>query len=143
MKNTKENFRTDFIFALISRHFIGLSRYFRLWKVMPQIKEPVSNKFNKIELKIQEIIFFFKILNFYLNFQQNSRNWIFILNFHGFFYTSPFIWYISIHHVKYLDKPIKCLEMRAKIKSVRKYLVSNLIILEFDCFLKNNVFLSF
>ena len=24
---------------------------------MPQIKEPVSNKFNKIELKIQEIIF--------------------------------------------------------------------------------------
>ena len=29
-------------------------------------------------------------------------------------------WYISIHHVKYLDKPIICLEMRAKIKSVRK-----------------------
>ena len=43
-------FRTDLIFALISRHFIGLSRYFRLWKVMPQIKEPVSNKFNDIEL---------------------------------------------------------------------------------------------
>ena len=29
-------------------------------------------------------------------------------------------WYISIHHVKYLDKPLKCLEMKAKIKSVRK-----------------------
>ena len=28
------------------RHFISLSRYFRLWKVMPQIREPVSNKFN-------------------------------------------------------------------------------------------------
>ena len=113
-------FWTDFIFALITRHFIGLSRYFRLWKVMPQIKEPVSNKFNKIELKIQEIIFSSKSWIFYLNFCQNSRNLIFILNFHRFFYTSPFIWYISIHHVKYLDKPIKCLEMRAKIKSVWK-----------------------
>ena len=87
---------------------------------MPQIKEPVSNKFNKIELKIQEIIFSSKSWIFYLNFCQNSRNLIFILNFHRFFYTSPFIWYISIHHVKYLDKPIKCLEMRAKIKSVWK-----------------------
>ena len=38
-ENTKENlinFRTDFIFALISRHFISLSRYFKLWKVMPK-----------------------------------------------------------------------------------------------------------
>ena len=51
-------FWNDFIFALISRHFIGLSRYFRLWKVMLQIKEPVSNKFSEIELKIQEIFFF-------------------------------------------------------------------------------------
>ena len=50
-----KKFQTDFIFALISRHFIGLSRYFRLWKVMPQIKEPVAHKFNKIDLKIQEI----------------------------------------------------------------------------------------
>ena len=47
----------EFIFALISRHFIGLTRYFRLWKVMPQIKEPVSNKFNEIQLKNEEIIF--------------------------------------------------------------------------------------
>ena len=50
----------------------------------------------------------FKKLNFYIEF-----SWI--------YYTSPFIWYICIHHVKYLDKPIKCLEMRAKIKSVRKF----------------------
>ena len=34
--------------------------------------------------------------------------------------TSLFIWYISLHHLTYLDKPIKCLEMRAKIKSVQK-----------------------
>ena len=30
-------------------YFISLSRYFRLWRVMPQIKEPVSNKFNEKE----------------------------------------------------------------------------------------------
>ena len=52
------SYQTGFIFALISRHSIGLSRYFRLWKVLLQIKEPVSNQLNKIELKIQEIIFF-------------------------------------------------------------------------------------
>ena len=46
------------LFALISRHFIGLSRYFRLWRVMHQIKEPVLIKFNSIELKIQEILFY-------------------------------------------------------------------------------------
>ena len=30
------------------------------------------------------------------------------------------IWGITFHNLKYLDKPIKCLEMRANIKSVRK-----------------------
>ena len=94
-------FRTDFIFALISRHFIGLTRHFRLWKVMPQIKELLSNKFNEIELKF--------------------KNFIFILNFYGFFYIIIFIWGITFHNLKYLDKPIKCLEMRAEIKSVRFY----------------------
>ena len=43
-----------------------------------------------------------------------------MVNFYGFFNTSLFIWGISFHNLKYLDKPIKCLEMRAKIKSVRK-----------------------
>ena len=37
--------------------FIGLSNYSRLWKVMPEIKEPGSNKFTEIKLQIQEIIF--------------------------------------------------------------------------------------
>ena len=64
---------------------------------MPQVKEFVSNKFNEIELKIQEIIFL-----------QNLE------------FKLEFFWYISFHHVKYLDKPIKCLEMRAKRKSVWK-----------------------
>ena len=36
------------------------------------------------------------------------------------FYTGSFIWGISFHNLKYLDKPIKCLEMRATIKSVPK-----------------------
>ena len=36
------------------------------------------------------------------------------------FLQNLFIWGISFHNLKYLDKPIKCLEMRAKIKSVRK-----------------------
>ena len=35
------------------------------------------------------------------------------------FDTGSFIWGITFHNLKYLDKPIKCLEMRAKIKSVR------------------------
>ena len=87
---------------------------------MPQIKEPVSHQFNVIDLKIQEIIFFAKSWILTWIFRQNSRNWIFLLNIYGIFNTSLFIWYISIHHVKYLDKPIKCLEMRAKIKSVWK-----------------------
>ena len=36
------------------------------------------------------------------------------------FDTGSFIWGITFHNLKYLDKPIKCLEMRANIKSVRK-----------------------
>ena len=87
----------------MSMHFIGLSRYFTWWMEMYQIKihKNSKQKFNlfnfdkKFKLK-------FKKLNFYLLFL-----WI-------------FIWYISIHQIKYLYKPIKCLEMRAKIKSVRK-----------------------
>ena len=118
--------RTDFIFALISRHFIGLLRYFRLWKVMPQIRKPVSKKFNEINLKIQETIFAIYWIFTWI-FHQNSRKWIFNTNFYWFFYIILFIWYISIHHVKYLDKPIKCLEMRANIKSVRKGIGSKFI----------------
>ena len=99
-------FWTDFILALISRHFIGLSRYFRLWKVMSQIKEPVSNEFKEIELKIQEITFSAKswILSWILC--QNSTN-------------NLFIWYIFIYHVKYFDKPMNCLEIRATINFKR------------------------
>ena len=45
-----------------------------------------------------------------------------ILNliFLNFFNTNFYLWYNSLLPVKYWAKPIKCIEMRAKIKSVRK-----------------------
>ena len=120
-------FRTDFMFALISRHFISLSRYFRLWKVMPQIKEPVSNEFKKYFF-LQESEIFTWI------FHQNTRNckksmsWIFNSIWLNLFNTCSFIWGITFHNLKYLDKLIKCLERRANIKSVRKIIESFLCI---------------
>ena len=53
------------------------------------------------------------------NKNKNQISWI--LNSIGLnlSYTGSFIWSISFQNLKYLDKPIKCLEMRAKIKSVR------------------------
>ena len=45
----------------------------------------------------------------------NSGNWIFSY----FFDTSFYLWYNSLLPVKYQNKPIKCLEMRTKIKSVQ------------------------
>ena len=61
------------------------------------------------------------------NSSKNSRfckkgiSWIFNSIALNLYYTGSFIWGISFHNLKYLDKPIKCLEMRAKIKSVRKF----------------------
>ena len=37
------------------------------------------------------------------------------------FDTGSFILGITFHDLKYLDKPIKCLEIRAKMKSVQKF----------------------
>ena len=104
-------FRTDFILALIFRHFIGLSRYFRIWKVITQIKN--LNQINSIKLnyKLKKSIFC-KILNLNFNFSFKFKNLNFYLEF-----VSLFMWYISIHHIQYLDKPIKCLKMRTNIKS--------------------------
>ena len=66
----------------------------------------------EIPVKIQD----FAIKMFFLNF---------FLKFLEFFNTSFYLWYNSLLPVKYRIKPIKCLEMRAKIKSYRymKYLV--------------------
>ena len=68
-----------------------------------------------------------QISNFYLNFfgkiqdfAKKAISWIFNSIALNLFFTYSFIWGISYHNLKYLDKPIKCLEMRAKWKSVRK-----------------------
>ena len=73
-------------------------------------------KFNK-SLFLQNLEF---LLEFFGKIQEIELNWIFMIHFYGIFNTSLSIWGISFHNLKYLDKPIKCLEMRAKIKSVRK-----------------------
>ena len=59
---------------------------------------------------------FCKILNFKLIFSSKFNKLNFYVDLLWIFNTRAFIWYISIHHVKYMDKPIKCLEMRPKIK---------------------------
>ena len=46
--------------------------------------------------------------------------WIFNSISWNSFDICSFIWGITFNNLKYLVKPIKCLEMRAKIKSVRK-----------------------
>ena len=47
-------YRTDFIFVLISRHFIGLVWYFTGRSELYQRKKLVPRKFKKIQLKICE-----------------------------------------------------------------------------------------
>ena len=47
---------------------------------------------------------------------KNSTSWLSL----NLFDTGSFILGITFHNLKYLDKLIKCLEMRAKIRSVRK-----------------------
>ena len=100
------------IFWFVSRHFISLYRY-GLWKVMPKIREPASNNFNEMKLKIQEIILI---------------NWI-------------FIWGINFHNLKYLVKPINCLEMRAKKKSVRK--INKIFFCIFTYIWKSDIFSTY
>ena len=58
-ENTNENlinFLDWFYFSLIFRHFIGLSRYFRLWKEMPQIKKLVFKKNSEIRLFLKMFV---------------------------------------------------------------------------------------
>ena len=54
------------------------------------------------------------------------------------FDTGSFIWGITFHNLKYLDKSIKCLEMRAKIKSVRK--INEIFHCIFTYIWKKNIF---
>ena len=43
--------------------------------------------------------------------------WIFYLCSLNLFYIWSFVWCNTLHNPKYLDKPVKCLEMRLNIKS--------------------------
>ena len=61
-----------------------------------------------------------------------------MLHFYGFFNASLFSLYISIHNLKYLENPIKCLEMRAKIKSVRK--INEIFLCIFNYIRKSDIF---
>ena len=79
-----------FIFALISRLFIGLVRYFTELSELYQRKEKFK-KCKKIQLKIQEINCTAK---------------------------SFFLFHNSLFSLKYWTKPIKSLEMRAKKKII-------------------------
>ena len=84
--------------------------------------------------------FFWKILNFYLNFSAKFTKFK-KLNFYVFFNTSFFIWGFSFHNLEYLDKPIKCLEMRAKIKSVRK--INEIFLCIFTYIRKSDIFSTY
>ena len=78
------------------------------------------------------------------NTRLNSRfckemiSWIFNSISLTLFDTGPFIWGITFHNLKYLDKPIKCLEMRAKIKSVRK--INEIFLCIFTYIWKSDIF---
>ena len=54
------------------------------------------------------------------DFAKKGISWILNSIALNLFFTGSFIWGISLHNLKYLDTPIKCLEMSVKIKSVRK-----------------------
>ena len=102
-ENTGKNsliIRTDFIFALISRHFISLSRYFRLWMAMHQIKE-----LKEIQGKLEQ--------------NKVILNWSFL----KLFYTTILIWCIFVHNLIYVDKLFKCLEFRASVKENISFLI--------------------
>ena len=123
IKNTKGNlisFPEWFSFALISRHFIGSSSYFTWWMEMYQIKRLVLKNPWKFKIKIQFLEFWRKIHVKIQDFEEKMVSWIFNSISLNLFHTGSFIWDITFHNLKYLDKPIKCLEMTAKIKSVWK-----------------------
>ena len=103
------------------------------------------HKINSMKLNSNiEKSFFYNILNLNLNLSSKMKKLKFYSEIYEFVNANLFSWYIFIHHVKYLDKLIKCLEMRAKMKSVRKineiFLCILTYIWKFDIFSK---FLNF
>ena len=66
-------------------------------------------------------------------------SWILNSIWFNLFDTGSFILDITFHNLKYLDKPIKCLEMRANIRSVRKI---NEFSFVFSLIFKNRTFFA-
>ena len=74
----------------------------------------------------------FKIL------KKKMVSWIFNSISLNLFHTGSFIWGITFENIKYLDKPITCLEMTAKIKSVWK--INEIFLCIFTYFKKSDIF---
>ena len=129
------------ILALISRHFIGASRYFTWWMELYQIKRPVLKNPWKFKIKIQFLEFWQK---FKLKFKILQKIWFleFLIQFHWIYLIQVLLFGgITFHNLKYLDKPIKCVEMRAKTKSVRK--ISEILLYIFTYIWKSQIFSTF
>ena len=86
---------------------------------MYQIKRLVLENPWKFKIKIQFLEFWRK---FQVKIQYFKKNGFLIFNsiLSNLCHTSFFIWGITFHNLKYLAKPIKCIKMRANIKSVGK-----------------------
>ena len=65
-------------------------------------------------------------------------SWIFNSILLSLFDTGSFIWGITFHNLKYRHKPIKCLEMRTKIKSVWK--IKKIFLCIFSYIWKSGIF---
>ena len=110
----------DFIFARISRHFIGLFRHFTWCMEMYQMKRLALKNPWKFKIKIQFFEIWWKIQVKIQDSDKKMVSWIFNSISLNLFYACSFIWDINFHNLKYLAKPIKCLKIRVKVKLVRK-----------------------
>ena len=97
---------------------------------VPNKKTCVKNWINiqKIQVNIQD-------------FAKKSISWIFNSISLNLYHTGSFIWGITFHNLKYLDKLIKCLEMRAEIKPVRK--INKIFLCIFTYIWKSDIFSTY
>ena len=99
-------FRTSLIFALLSFHFIVYNSYLKGWRGNTSFE-----KITKIQLKTHGFDQLIELRNQSINelikFSWTVSNTVFPLRC------------IPLHCVKYEDSTIKCLNMRAQMKSIR------------------------
>ena len=68
-------------------------------------------------------------------------SWIFYSFLLILFDTGSFIWGITFYNLKYLDKPIKCLKLRANQRSVRK--INEIFLCIFTYISKSDIFSTY